>query len=137
MVSPAYKACPTFVSSLQATCQLSRSCTTLTSSNGFSVCFSLSMPSCLFPLRFFHSLPLFLLLTLSFAGFPIADEVILISKRQTVAIGVDALGALCYTLTRIFMQMNQFIRTRVIRTLVGADLSASLDIPLSRLCSKC
>src|SRR5438128_8955562 len=89
MVSPAYKACPTFVSSLQATCQLSRSCTTLTSSNGFSVCFSLSMPSCLFPLRFFHSLPLFLLLTLSFAGFPIADEVILISKRQRGRLPLD------------------------------------------------
>ena len=46
----------------------------------------------------------------------------------TVAIGVDALGALCYTLTRIFMQMNQFIRTRVIRTLVGADLSCPAPI---------
>src|SRR6266487_1131647 len=72
MVSPAYKACPTFVSSLQATCQLSRSCTTLLSSGGFSVWFALSMPSCLFSVRFFHSLPLFLLLTLSFTGFPIA-----------------------------------------------------------------
>ncbi len=41
----------------------------------------------------------------------------------TVAIGVDALGALCYTLTRIFMQMNQFIRT-----LVGADLSRPAPI---------
>src|SRR5450756_797630 len=82
MVSPAYKACPTFLSSLQATCQLSRSCTTLPSSVGFSVCFSFSMPSCLFPVQFFHSLPLFLLLTLSFTTFPIADELILISKRQ-------------------------------------------------------
>src|SRR5947207_8141974 len=82
MGSPAYKACPTFVSSLQATCQLSRSCTTLLSSGGFSVWFALSMPSCLFSVRFFHSLPLFLLLTLSFTGFPIADEIILISKHQ-------------------------------------------------------
>src|SRR5216683_2315371 len=82
MVSPAYKACPTFVSSLRATCQLSRSCTTLPSSLCFSVCFSVSMPSCLFPVQFFHSLPLFLLLALSFTRFPIADEVILISQRQ-------------------------------------------------------
>src|SRR5271167_3602064 len=43
MASPAYNACATFPSSLQATCQLSRSCTTLASSVGFS----LSMPSCL------------------------------------------------------------------------------------------
>src|SRR5712692_9368657 len=78
MVSPAYKACPTFVSSLQATCQLSRSCTTLLSSVGFSF----SMLSGLFPVQFFHSLPLFLLLTRSFTRFPIADELILISKRQ-------------------------------------------------------
>src|SRR6266699_6512397 len=51
MVSPAYKACPTFVSSLHATCQLSRSCTTLPSSSGFSLCFSFSIPSCLFPVQ--------------------------------------------------------------------------------------
>src|SRR2546430_15875441 len=85
MGSPAYKACPTFVSSLQATCQLSRSCTTLLSSGGFSAWFALSMPSCLFSVRFFHSLPLFLLLTLSFTGFPIADEIILISKHQKIS----------------------------------------------------
>src|SRR6266478_8121631 len=78
MGSPAYKACPTFVSSLQATCQLSRCCTTLLSSVGFSF----SMLSGLFPVQFFHSLPLFLLLTRSFTRFPIADELILISKRQ-------------------------------------------------------
>src|SRR2546425_10853935 len=78
MVSPAYKACPTFVSSLEATCQLSRCCTTLLSSVGFSF----SMLSGLFPVQFFHSLPLFLLLTRSFTRFPIADELILISKRQ-------------------------------------------------------
>src|SRR2546421_9344140 len=89
MVSPAYKACPTFVSSLQATCQLSRSCTTLLSSGGFSVWFALSMPSCLFSVRFFHSLPLFLLLTLSFSGFPIADEIILISKHQLPCTGTS------------------------------------------------
>src|SRR5438270_12414604 len=83
MGSPAYKACPTFLSSLQATCQLSRSCTTLPSSGGFSLWFSFSIPSCLFPVQFFHSLPLFLLLLLSFTRFPIADEVILISQRQT------------------------------------------------------
>src|SRR2546430_12358902 len=82
MGSPAYKACPTFLSSLQATCQLSRSCTTLPSSGGFSLWFSFSIPSCLFPVQFFHSLPLFLLLLLSFTRFPIADEVILISQRQ-------------------------------------------------------
>src|SRR5438270_1846736 len=82
MGSPAYKACPTFVSSLQATCQWSRSCTTLLSSLGFSLGFSFSMLSGLFPLRFFHSLPLFLLLTRSFSRFPTADEVILISKCQ-------------------------------------------------------
>src|SRR5712691_395507 len=84
MVSPAYKACPTFVSSLQATCQLSRSCTTLLSSRSFSICFALTMPSCLFSVRFFHSLPLFLLLTRSCTRFPIADAVILISKRQQI-----------------------------------------------------
>src|SRR5205807_10451663 len=63
MGSPAYKACPTFLSSLQATCQLSRCCTTLLSSGGFALGFSCSMPSCLF--RFstayhfcFSSLPL-------------------------------------------------------------------------------
>src|SRR3989442_14134463 len=78
MVSPAYKACSTFVSSLEATCQLSRCCTTLLSSVGFSF----SMLSGLFPVQFFHSLPLFLLLTRSFTRFPIADELILISKRQ-------------------------------------------------------
>src|SRR5436305_13161466 len=82
MVSPAYNACATFLSSLQATCQLSRSCTTLLSSVGFSLGFSFSMLSGLFPLRFFHSLPLFLLLTRSFSRFPPADEVILISKCQ-------------------------------------------------------
>src|SRR5216683_6291869 len=89
MVSPAYKACPTFVSSLRATCQLSRSCTTLPSSLCFSVCFSVSMPSCLFPVQFFHSLPLFLLLALSFTRFPIADEVILISQRQCSVTVID------------------------------------------------
>src|SRR5947199_4031391 len=82
MVSPAYNACATFLSSLQATCQLSRSCTTLLSSVGFSLGFSFSMLSGLFPLRFFHSLPLFLLLTRSFSRFPTPDEVILISKCQ-------------------------------------------------------
>src|SRR5436305_13555707 len=41
MAPAAYNACATFPSSLQATCQLSRSCTTLASSVGFS----LSMPS--------------------------------------------------------------------------------------------
>src|SRR6266446_6312147 len=84
MGSPAYKACPTFLSSLQATCQLSRYCTTLPSSGGFSLWFSFSIPSCLFPVQFFHSLPLFLLLLLSFTRFPIADEVILISQRQSL-----------------------------------------------------
>src|SRR5438270_5239296 len=37
MASPAYNACATFPSSLQATCQLRRSCTTLASSVGFSL----------------------------------------------------------------------------------------------------
>src|SRR5258708_36470361 len=48
MVSPAYNACATFPYTLKATCQLSRSCSTLSSSVGFS----LSMPSCLFPFGF-------------------------------------------------------------------------------------
>src|SRR5438045_8233084 len=52
MVLPAYKACPTFISSLHATCQLSRSCTTLPSSGGFSLGFSFCIPSCLFPVQF-------------------------------------------------------------------------------------
>src|SRR5437899_3531976 len=108
MVSPAYKACPTFVSSLHATCQLSRSCITLTSSNCFSVCFSLSMPSCLFPLRFFHSLPLFLLLTLSFAGFPIADEVILISKRQYPFEQIDTLFNIRYDILLLGQKLLTF-----------------------------
>src|SRR2546423_11507992 len=51
MSSPAYKACPTFVSSLHATCQWSRSCTTLPSSAGFLLGFSFSIPSCLFPVQ--------------------------------------------------------------------------------------
>src|SRR5712691_8445469 len=51
MVSPAYKACPTFVSSLHATCQLSRSCATLPSSGGFSLGFSFSILSYLFPVQ--------------------------------------------------------------------------------------
>src|SRR5713226_8721965 len=97
MGSPVYKACPTFVSSLQATCQLSRSCTTLLSSLGFAVCFSFSMLSGLFPLQFFHSLPLFLLLSLSFTTFPIADVLILISKRQYNKLPLDfTLYALLY-----------------------------------------
>src|SRR5260370_6530523 len=67
MVSPAYNACATFPSSLQATCQLSRSCTTLSSSVGFS----LSMPSCLFPFGFptaYHFSPSSLSLSPAFLG---------------------------------------------------------------------
>jgi len=42
------------------------------------------MLSGLFPVQFFYSLPLFLLLTRSFTRFAIADELILISKRQVL-----------------------------------------------------
>jgi len=40
------------------------------------------MSFCPFPARFFCSFPLSLLFPLSFTGFPITDEIILISKRQ-------------------------------------------------------
>src|SRR2546421_1904057 len=92
MGSPADKACPTFVSSLHATCQWSRSCTTLPSSAGFLLGFSFSIPSCLFPVQVpfstaYHfssssfSLSLHFLLLMSFSLYHnVSDDV---EKRLT------------------------------------------------------